>query len=307
MQAFGFYLFYVFNWAFSRLPLEALYGLSDFAYLFAYHVLRYRRAIVRENLVQCFPEKSSEEIRILEKKFYRHFTDIFFETTKITWMPQKDLSKRVHYKGLELLRKYFSDGKSVITLLGHYGNWEWHAGFPKHSPHQSMAAFLPLNNRHFNEWMIRQRRRFGAELIPSRDVIRWIFQKQKQQALINCAFVADQCPQIEHTHYWTNFLGRDTPVFVHPEGIARKFNFAVVYVRLRKLKRGYYEAELVELAEDAGTTTEYEVTERFLRELENQILDQPEYWLWSHRRWKFNRERWHAHKSRKQAKQEIPS
>lgn len=305
MKAIGFYIFNVFNWLFSVLPLRFLYFLSDLIYPLAYYIIRYRRRIVAKNIKNSFPEKSSCELKVLEKKFYRHFIDLFFETVKIRNISEKELKKRIQYKNLELLEEYFSKGKSVITILGHYGNWEWHVGFPLHSPHAPLASFLPLNNRYFNTWMIKLRRKFGAKLVPSTEVIKTVFELQKKRELFNCAFVADQSPQKGHTQFWTEFLNQETPVFIGPEKIARKFNFPVVYMRMSKLRRGYYEVDVVELCEHSSECAEFEITERHVRELENQIKQKPEFWLWTHRRWKFSKEDWLSYNS--QSKNAIVS
>jgi Kdo2-lipid IVA lauroyltransferase/acyltransferase len=292
MAAIGFYIFYAFARVLSYLPLRLLYVFSDVWFIIAYYLIRYRRRIIKRNLRNSFPEKSPIEISQISRKFYRHFIDLFFETIKIPTFSEKEIRERVQYNNLRILEKYYLQGKSVVTLLGHYGNWEWHVGFPLHSPHKSMAVYLPLSNRYFNNWMLKVRKTFAADLIPARETIKRIYRYQQDNELIHCAFLADQSPQIHHTSLWLDFLNQDTPVYITAERIARKFNAPVVYMQMSKIKRGYYKVDIQEITSNPGSLPENEITRIFFRLLEREILQTPEYWLWTHRRWKISREKW---------------
>lgn len=292
MAAIGFYIFYAFARVLSYLPLKLLYVFSDVCFFFAYYLVRYRRRIITGNLKNSFPEKSPKEIRQISRKFYRHFIDLFFETIKIPRFTDNEIRERVHYSNLQLLEKYYLQGKSVVTLLGHYGNWEWHVGFPLHSPHKSMAVYLPLSNSYFNDWMLKIRRTFNAELIPARETVKRVYRYQQDNELIHCAFLADQSPQIHHTSLWLDFLSQETPVYITSERIARRFNTPVVYMQMIKIKRGYYRVDIQEITDNPGSLPENEITRIFFRLLEKQIMQTPEFWLWTHRRWKISKKKW---------------
>lgn len=292
MEAIGFYIFYAFARVLSYLPLRLLYVFSDIWFFIAYYLIRYRRRIIIRNLRNSFPEKSPKEIRQISGRFYRHFIDLFFETIKIPRFSENEIRERVRYNNLHILEKYYLQGKSVVTLLGHYGNWEWHAGFPLNSTHKSMAVYLPLSNRYFDSWMLKVRKTFDADLIPASETIKRIYRYQQDNDLIHCAFLADQSPQIHHTSLWLNFLNQDTPVYITAERIARKFNTPVVYMQMSKIKRGYYSVDIMEITDNPERMPENEITNTFFRLLEKQIVQQPEYWLWTHRRWKINRKKW---------------
>ena len=288
----GFYLFSLFARLLSMLPLRILYILSDLIFLPAYYLIRYRRKVVFQNLRNAFPAKTGKELRVVERKFYRHLLDVIFETIKIPGFSQKDLNKRMIYGNVELLEKYHSEGKSVITMLGHYGNWEWHAGYSVRSPHRAIAVYKALTDKNFDKWILTIRRRFGAELIPSTQIIRRLFRYQQAGELVNCAFLADQSPQLKNTHHWLDFMNQETIVFLSAEKIARRFNMPVIYMQMEKIKRGYYKVDIKEIAGEPSKHGMYEITEIFFRNLEEQVSQRPELWLWSHRRWRYSRETW---------------
>jgi Kdo2-lipid IVA lauroyltransferase/acyltransferase len=288
----GFYLFSLFARLLSFLPIRILYILSDLIFLPVYYLIRYRRKVVFQNLRNAFPSKNEKELRAAEKKFYRHLVDVFFETIKIPGFSQNELNKRVTYRNLELLKKYHREGKSVVTMLGHYGNWEWHAGFSRWSPHKPMAVYKRLSSKNFDKWILTIRSRFGAELIPSGQIIRKLFRYRQEEKLVNCAFLADQSPQLHNTHHWQNFMNQETLVFLTAEKIARRFDIPVVYMKMEKLRRGYYRVEIKEITGDPSKQGMNAITETFFRLLEEQITQRPELWLWSHRRWRYNKQIW---------------
>ncbi len=235
---------------------------------------------------------NDQEITGLAKKFYHHFLDVFIETVKLTRLTEKEIRERVKYKNLELLEHYNKQGKSVIILFGHYGNWEWHAGFPLQSFHKSIALYKSLRDKHFDNWLLRLRCRFGAELVPTTRIMHTLFRYHKEGILFSSAFLADQSPQLNNTHHWMSFLNQETIVLLSAEKIARRFNIPVVYMKMQKVKRGYYTAKVVEITADPSGVEEYGITHAFFNELENQIKQQPELWLWSHRRWRYNKKTW---------------
>ncbi len=289
MQAIGFYIALPFLYFFSILPHFILYGVADFFYVLIYHVFGYRKKVVTENLKRSFPEKSEEEIGVIRRKFYRFFCDFIFETLKSLTISKKEMKKRCYYpeKTINHFNKYADAGKSVIIVLGHYGNWEWGgAGFSLTCKHDLFVIFHPLHNKYFNDFVYKMRTRFGTQLIPMRETVRDMLKNKNK--LTATAFIADQTPPPESA-YWTTFLNQDTPVFFGTEKIAKKFNYPIVYVSVKKVKRGHYEIQAETLVETPAETTEGEITEIHTRRLEQDIIAQPETWLWSHRRWKHKR------------------
>lgn len=274
------------------MPFRVLYFISDFCFLVVWFFIGYRKKVVYNNLKNSFPGLNNQEIKSISKKFYRHFLDLFIETIKLSHLPEKEIRKRVKYKNIQLLEDYYRQGKSVITIFGHYCNWEWHAGFPLHSSHKTIALYKPLKDKRFDSWLLKLRRRFGAELVPTMRIMHALFHYHGQGILFNCAFLADQSPQLKNTHHWINFLNQQTIVLLSAEKIARRFNIPVVYMKMQKLKRGYYTCEVVNLTSDPSCVEEFGITQMFFNKLEEQIREQPELWLWSHRRWRHNKESW---------------
>jgi KDO2-lipid IV(A) lauroyltransferase len=268
------------------LPLRVLYGLSDILYPVTYYLVAYRKKIVFENLRNSFPEKEEHEIREVARKFYRHFNDIIMEILKLTSLSTRNLEKRLKFSNPDVLNDYFKQGKSVLVVAAHFNNWEWSLGLSKVSPHQPIVIYKPLNNKYFDRFFRKTRERHGSRLIPMRDTIRRILTDQKEGKLALYGFVSDQSTIWEETQYWTIFLNQLTPVHLGIEKMALKTGFPVVYVHIRKIRRGYYEIDTLKLFDEIDGLAEYEITEKHVRTLEAYIREKPEQWLWTHRRWK---------------------
>jgi Kdo2-lipid IVA lauroyltransferase/acyltransferase len=272
------------------LPLRVLYIFSDFTYYLVYYVFRYRKAVVFENLRNSFPEKSGEEIRALAKRYYRHLCDLFAETIHQPGMGENEIRNRVKFKNPEIIDKYFNEGRHIAAVMGHYNNWEWMCGFPLITGYKCITIYRQLKNRIFDKLMYDMRSRFGAELVPMKMAIRKIYEYDKLGAPTITAFIADQTPPREKSLFWLKFLNQDTSVYLGPARLARKMNMAVVFFKMKKVKRGYYELDFIPLFENTSDSDENEITLAHVSELEKQIRCQPEFWLWSHRRWKIRRE-----------------
>ncbi len=285
------YLLYAFIWSVSFLPLRILYLISDISYYLLYYVVRYRRAVVRTNLKNAFPGKSLPEIVRIEKKFYRNLCDIFVELYKPWHMSPRSIRRRCIFKRTDILQKYYDAGKSVIGVLGHYGNWEWMASYALwvDRPVDFLTLYKPMHDKVLDKMMFRIRSRFGAQPIPRNEILRRIVKNRQEGRLFLAGFIADQTPNVHNLHFWMNFLNQDTPVFLGTERIARKFNLPVISLYMRKISRGHYEVEFVDLCPDPSVLAPGELTEMHTRLLEQQIREAPEYWLWSHRRWKHTR------------------
>ncbi len=273
----------------SRLPLGVLYVFSDIIYFFLYHIIRYRRKVVKENLTNAFPEKTAKERAKIQQQFFHHMCDLMIETIKLCTISEKETKKRCRFLNPELFDNYAEKNKNVIAVLGHYANWEWLTSFALHRNYKFLPIYKPLRNKAFDKYMIKLRERFGAETLAKDDTFRTMLKYQRQQIFTITAFLGDQTPTVRNIHYWTTFLNQDTPILQGTERIAVKLNQAVVFVHMQKIKRGYYEVEFIPLFENPKETQTNEITEKHTRVLENIIQQEPAYWLWSHKRWKHKR------------------
>jgi KDO2-lipid IV(A) lauroyltransferase len=296
MQAIGFYLTLPFIYLISILPFPLLYLISDFFYFILFYVLGYRKNVVLTNLKNSFPEKSEKEIKALSKKFYKHLCDLFFETFKTLTISKTDMLKHctMDADSRILLNKFYKEEKNIVLVLGHLGNWEWAGStFSLICNQQLYVIFHPFKNKYFNDLIVRMRTRFGTKLIEMKNTFRDMV-KIKEANLWNgpgstaTAFIADQSPSPENA-YWTQFMNQDTAVFWGTERIARKLNYPVIFINVKKIKRGYYQIVAAILCENPSATSDGEITEIHIRKLEQEICVSPETWLWSHRRWKHKR------------------
>ncbi len=276
---------------FSLLPLSVLYLFSSFISFIFNNIYSYRGNIVNENLTNCFPEKSPEEISEIRKKFYRFFTDMLVESVKMFGMKPERLAKRIWFKNPEYLQELYDKNKSVIVISAHYGNWEWTVGLTPMIPHHAMAVYKPLNNSYFDNVMNRLRSSFNAHLVSMREIPKVLFGMNRKGTLTLSGFISDQSPVWEEIQYWTSFMGQLTPVYLGPEKLARKFDIPVVYFRMRRESRGKYSVEIVPVSDHPKETREFEITDKHVQLLEEDIRQAPEFWLWSHRRWKLTRKR----------------
>lgn len=290
MARLSYYIALPFIYLLSLLPFRGLYLLSDGFYLLLYHVIGYRKKVVFTNLRNAFPDKSEAEIKAIQKRFYRYFCDLFLETFKtLTISPATMLKHCSMDPAAEALFNGFAtENKSIIIVMGHKGNWEWAGNtFSMKCKHQLYVIYHPLGNPYFNKLMIKMRTRFGTKLIAMKDTFRDMVQNRSH--VTATAFIADQTPAPDKA-YWMNFLNQDTPVFPGTEKIAQKMNYPIVYVSVQKIKRGYYtlSADLLKMP-PYTSLREGEITEAHTKRLEAAIIEQPETWLWTHRRWKHKR------------------
>lgn len=285
-----YYTIYSLLWLLSWLPLRAMYLVSDLVCLFAYHVVRYRRKVVRTNLVNSFPEKGLDEIREVEKRFYRHLTDLFFETVKLMHISDEEIKRRMHFSNPELMYD-ICQNNSAVVLLGHYGNWEWIPSiFIDARGFIAGELYRPLKNKYFDGFFLKLRSRFGTFNIPKNDALRAVVDFKREKKNFALGFIADQTPSRNNLHYWATFLNQDTPFLNGPERIARKNGYAVIYFDVTKVERGFYNCDLVLLTEDASGVKENEITDRYVVLFEKTLRRDPAFWLWSHKRWKHKRE-----------------
>lgn len=279
---------YSFVWVISLLPLSVLYFLSKALYILIYYLIRYRKKIVYENLRKSFPDKSSEEINIIAKKFYKYFSCLLLEIVKLITISKEELQKRVKLRNTEVLIDLYNKGIHGIVITGHYGNWEWLVALADSTPYKVMAVYKPIPNKYFDRLLIRMRSKTGAYPVNMNKILKAILINKRDEILSLSVFISDQSLVKEHIQYWTTFLNQDTPVILGAEKIARYTNQAVLFCKVIPLKKGYYEVELIKLFEDVSQVQDYEITEKHLKLLEQMIIEKPEYWLWTHRRWKLS-------------------
>jgi len=290
MQALAYYLFYGINWIVTLLPLRILYLSSDFLFLLMYYFPGYRRKIVAVNLRNSFPEKSQQELDIIGKKFYHHLCDLFVEVLKMTHMSERELKKRIHYTNPEVVNRFYNEGRDIVAVMGHYCNWEWMSGVPLFVKHQMVSIYKPLKNKYFDAFMNNNRTKNGMVFVPMKQTAREIIENRKNNKRSIYGFVTDQTPSGGDIKFWTKFLNQDTPVFLGSEKIAVKYDMPVLFVNVHKVKRGFYTFSGELLFEHSAGLPDHLITEAFVKRMEEVICEKPEYWLWSHRRWKLKRE-----------------
>ena len=286
----GYKLIKAVTWWIHFLPIRINYIFSDFLYFFTYFIVRYRRNVVTVNLKNSFPEKSDRERKLIERGYYHHLCDSFIETLYFDRISPEESKRRMRFTNPELANKYMDQGRPIVAFLGHYGNWEWLGNWPLYTYHLFYPVYKKLTNKVFDRFFYNLRSKFGAIPIERAATFRTLMESSTKGIPTFSSYIFDQTPRINDIHYWTNFLNQDTPVVVGAEKIANKLDAVVIFVHTRKIKRGYYEAEFFLISENAKDTPKFEITEKCTRFLENVIHDKPEYWLWSHKRWKHKRQ-----------------
>jgi KDO2-lipid IV(A) lauroyltransferase len=279
------FLFWFFIKPLSFLPFGLLYPISNCLYFIIYYVVQYRRKVVFQNLSNAFPQKNEAEINQISKAFYQHFCDLIVETIKLFQISPEELRLRCKIKNPDLVQAYAAAGKSLIIPAGHFNNWEMAAAATSlELPHQVIAIYAPLKNRFFDEQLRQSRARFGLHLLPQKQVK--VGLKKDPNRLRAILFAADQSPTSSRVAYWTTFLNQETGVMVGTEKYAKQYDYPVVFGKVKKIKRGYYEFEFIPLEEQPKNTSFGEISEKHTRTLEEAIKEQPPNWLWSHKRWK---------------------
>jgi len=286
MGAIGYYIFYGINWVITLLPLSVLYIFSDFLYLVLYYFPSYRRKVVANNLKNSFPDKSEQEIKCIEKKFYKHLADLFIETFKLTHISKEQMMKRFSVSNLEIIDRLLDEKRDTIAVLGHYNNWEWLTALPLYTKYKSVSIYKPLQNKFFDRFINNLRSKNGMVLTPMSNIIREIINDRKNNINTISAFISDQTPIKTEIKFWTTFLNQDTPIYMGTEKVASKYDMAIVFFHIQKIKRGYYNLNIELLFDHTAGLPEHFITETHVKRLEEIIREKPEFWIWSHRRWK---------------------
>jgi len=292
MKFLGYILVRSIIWLLHLLPQRILYIFSDILFLFIYYLAGYRRNVVLKNLSMAFPEHDKQKRRKIARGFYHHFCDVILESAVAHFLSEKQVLNRISYINPELLENIYKKGKLVIGVSAHYGNWEYLSSLGLVTDYTVFGVYKPLRNKYFDRMIRHNREKFGVIPVPMEQIVRKMISSCRDKIPVLSIFLSDQRPVFQNIQYWTRFLGLDTPLYLGTEKLARKLNAAVVYFKLRKIRRGKYQVEFELICEDPSTLEPYELTEAHVRILEKQITEEPGYWLWSHRRWKHSIEKY---------------
>lgn len=289
MQLIVFIVFYPLLWFISILPFKILYFLSDLVYVFVYYVIGYRKKVVKENLALALPHLSDKERLVIEKKSYHHLCDIFLEMAKTMTISKEEMAKRFYITNPEIFREFEAENKSMILMASHYASWEWLLTMSTQTTLKGVGVYKKISNKYFDQLIRDIRSKFESELVVTRETIPYIAKKQRQKIACVYGLASDQSPKKDRITYWCDFMGVEAPIHTGPEMIAKKYNIEVIFVKVSRVKRGFYEAQFIPLSKKPKETTEFQITQDFVRLVEKQILEAPEFYFWTHKRWKHKR------------------
>lgn len=278
----------------SLLPFRVLYGISDFFYLIMYHIVGYRKKVVRKNLSSSFPEKTSQELKEIERGFYHWLCDYFVETLKLLTVSDETLLKHIEFINAEQIEEYYDKGQTCAAILGHYCNWELLSAtglaFKRHKEAVCGLIYHPLRSKIFDMLFKDIRQSKGGVCIPKQDILRYLVRYKREKRMWLFGYISDQSPKYLNIHCWLPFLNHDTPVFTGGEKIMKKMNDAVFYVDMQRPERGKYICTFRLITDKPAEMQENEITKIFFEMLENTIKRDPRLYLWTHDRWKRNHE-----------------
>ncbi|SRR5690554_520271 len=277
---------YPFLWVISKLPFRLLYMFSDLVFFILFYLIRYRRKTVRKNLKIALPNLSDSEHSRIEKEFYRHMCDMFLEMIKTLGITESEMRKHFTFTNIEVIHEFEKKGKSIILMCAHYASWEWMIIIGKLINIKGFGIYKKIKNPYFDKLVRDIRSKFDATLIDTKSTVKQVTENQKNGVQGIYAFISDQTPRPQKTHYWESFMGKVVPIHTGGEMLAKKLDMNVIYLKVEKLKRGHYQGTFIPLAENVREIPDYEITHDFLKEVEKQIHQKPEYYFWTHKRWK---------------------
>ncbi len=286
MQLLVYLFIYPFLWLISILPFRVFYAFSDAVYVLVYHIIGYRKKVVRENIKLALPHLSDKERLEIEKDSYKHLCDMFLEMIKTLSISQKEIEKRFKFVNKEVYTDLEKKGKSIAVMVSHYASYEWVISMNRFATFKAFAIYKKINNKHFDKLVRNIRGKFEAELIHVKETIDIIEENEKNGLRGTYGFASDQSPQLKKLTHWDRFMGIDIPVYTGAEYLSKKYDFNVLFLKVEKIKRGYYEATFEVLTENVTSIPNYELTRMFLDRVERQIKQDPQYYLWTHKRWK---------------------
>ncbi|MFD2727776.1 lysophospholipid acyltransferase family protein [Hyunsoonleella rubra] len=286
MQFLAYILLYPLLYLISILPFRVLYFVSDILYILIYRIFGYRKKVVVSNLNLVFPEKSPDEIKRITKVFYHHLCDMILESVKSMTISESEMKKRFRFTNVEVVQDIENQNRSMILMCAHYGSWEWIFILQAYVKSRGNAVYKRLANKYFDRLVKRIRARYNSYLVTTKDIIPTLI-KEKREGIISInGFVSDQSPKLDKAFHWNEFMGVNVPVHTGAEMLAKKLNMAVVFFKVKKVKRGFYETTFETITLNPKEYENYQITDIFLKLVEDQIHEAPEYYLWTHKRWK---------------------
>ncbi len=286
MQFLIYLLVYPILWLISILPFPILYLFSDFVYFLIYRVIGYRKKTVRKNIALALPHLSEQERLIIEKKSFHHLCDMFLEMIKTMSISEKEINKRFSYTNLDVYLDLEKKGKSIALMCAHYASYEWVLSMNNHITFKGYGIYKKIANPYFDKLVKNIRAKFKAYLIATKETKTTIEQNAKNGVLGIFGFASDQTPRRSDTMHWDSFMGIETPIHTGAEMLAKRYDMNVIFLKVKKVKRGYYEASFEVLSDDVKSIPDYKLSENFMRKVEQQIYEAPEFYLWTHKRWK---------------------
>ena len=273
-------------WIISKFPFRMLYIFSSGVYIFLYYIIQYRKKVVTQNLILVFPEKSPKEITQIRKKFYKHLCDMFMEMIKSLSISKKEMMKRFTIIEPQTFKELQSKNKSIIVLMGHYASYEWAIAAQFVLDFPIVGVYKEIKNKYFDRLAHKIRGRFDTRLIKHRNVIKEITRDKVHGKICAYGLLSDQSPKLKNALYWTNFMNIKVPVITGGEVLAQRLDLPVMYLQVEKVKRGYYQAKFIKITDTPKNCENHYISRKYLSLLEEQIYNNPEYYLWTHRRWK---------------------
>ena len=289
MQFLIFVIAYPLLWLISILPFRIFYWFSDFIYVIVYYIIGYRKKTVKENLVLALPHLTNKERLEIEKKSYHHLCDLFLEMIKTMSISADEMNRRFMVTNVELVKEYEKKGKSAILLASHYASWEWLLSINEKTKFKGIGVYKKIANKYFDKLLRDIRSKYNADLVETKDTISLIAENQRKGILSIYGLASDQSPKLNRAFHWDKFMGIEVPVHTGAEMLAKKYDLNVLFVKVKKVKRGFYEATFIPITDNPKLLPDFEITSTFLREVEKQILEAPEYYFWTHKRWKHRR------------------
>jgi len=286
MQLIAYILVYPILWLISILPFRLLYAFSDLLYIFLYKIFGYRKSTVKNNLQLVFPDKSDKEIKDITSQFYHHLCDMMVEAIKSLSISKKEMQKRFTFSNIELIHDLERKEQSVILMCAHYGSWEWIFILQTYVKYKGYAVYKRLANKHFDKLVKGIRAKYNSHLITTKETFSVLTECNAKGELTINGFVSDQSPKAHKAFHWNEFMGIKVPMYTGAEMMAKKMDMAVVFFRVKRLKRGYYQTTFETITENPREFEDYTITDTFFKLVEQQIYEAPQYYLWTHKRWK---------------------
>ena len=284
------FIVYIFTypliWIISKFPFWLLYGVSDVLYLLVYRIFGYRKKVVHDNLKLVFPEKDQAEIKRITNKFYHHLCDMIVESIKSLSITEKELKTRYTFTNVDLIKDLEKENKSIALMIGHYGSWEWIFILQSYINHKGYAIYKPLANKYFDRLVKRIRAKYDSYLISTKEAFKIINEANKKGQLTINGFAADQSPKLNKKRYRSEFMGINVPMFTGAETMSKQLDLTVLFLDVQRVKRGFYQATFSYITKHPKEYKDYEITDKYFSILENQIRKAPEFYLWTHKRWK---------------------